>query len=81
VKRITDIKKYVRLEDAANEVAAESIMVYPPGIPIVIPGEVITEEVISDLLQYRASGSTILSDSDGYLIKVVDLDKSGEEED
>ncbi|HKM40857.1 MAG TPA: arginine decarboxylase, partial [Patescibacteria group bacterium] len=74
-------KKYVRLEDAANEVAAESIMVYPPGIPIVIPGEVITEEVISDLLQYRASGSTILSDSDGYLIKVVDLDKSGEEED
>lgn len=56
-------------------------MVYPPGIPIVIPGEVITEEVISDLLQYRASGSTILSDSDGYLIKVVDLDKSGEEED
>ncbi len=74
-------KKYVPLEEAANEVAAESIMVYPPGIPIVIPGEVITEEIISDLLQYRASGSTILSDSDGYLIKVVDLEKSGPEED
>ncbi len=74
-------KKYVRLKDATNEVAAESIMVYPPGIPIVIPGEVISEEIINDLLMYKKLGSTILSDSDGELIKVVDLEKSGQEED
>ena len=74
-------KKYVALEEAENEVAAESIMVYPPGIPIVIPGEVITEEIIEDLKLYRSRGSTILSDSDNFLIKVVDLEKSGPEED
>lgn len=32
---------------AAGRISAESIMVYPPGIPIFIPGEIITEENIN----------------------------------
>lgn len=56
-------------------------MVYPPGIPIVIPGEVITEEIIADLKKYLASGSTILSDSGPGVLRVVDLEKSGWEDD
>ena len=74
-------KKNVTLERAVNEVAAESIMVYPPGIPIVIPGEVITEEIIADLKKYLASRSTILSDSGPGVLRVVDLEKSGWEDD
>lgn len=74
-------KKYIPLDEAKDEVAAESIMVYPPGIPIVIPGEVITEEIINDLNKYHSLGSTILSDSDWGMVKVVDLEKSGWEED
>ncbi|CQR47830.1 Arginine decarboxylase [Paraliobacillus sp. PM-2] len=34
----------VLLKNAAGRISAESIMVYPPGIPIFIPGEIITEE-------------------------------------
>lgn len=68
-------KKYVKLEDALNEVAAENIMVYPPGIPLVIPGEIINAEILEDLEFYTAQGSTILSDTEDGYIKVVDKDK------
>ncbi|MBS4221484.1 aminotransferase class I/II-fold pyridoxal phosphate-dependent enzyme [Lederbergia citrea] len=34
----------VPFEDSAGRISAEFIMVYPPGIPIFIPGEIITEE-------------------------------------
>ncbi|RSK26877.1 aminotransferase class I/II-fold pyridoxal phosphate-dependent enzyme [Bacillus sp. HMF5848] len=34
----------VPYEDSAGRIIAEFIMVYPPGIPIFIPGEIITEE-------------------------------------
>ncbi|MFD1777737.1 aminotransferase class I/II-fold pyridoxal phosphate-dependent enzyme [Fredinandcohnia salidurans] len=34
----------VPFEESAGRVIAEFIMVYPPGIPIFIPGEIITEE-------------------------------------
>ena len=34
------------LEKAANKVCAEYVWIYPPGIPILIPGEVISQEKI-----------------------------------
>ncbi|MFB1051894.1 aminotransferase class I/II-fold pyridoxal phosphate-dependent enzyme [Paraliobacillus sp. JSM ZJ581] len=33
----------ILLKESAGRISAESIMVYPPGIPIFIPGEIITE--------------------------------------
>lgn len=38
--------KVLPLEEAEGEISAEAIMAYPPGIPIVCPGERITREVI-----------------------------------
>ncbi len=37
----------VPLEEACGEIAAEFVMPYPPGIPLLAPGEVITEERIA----------------------------------
>ncbi|MFU8792726.1 MAG: aminotransferase class I/II-fold pyridoxal phosphate-dependent enzyme [Acholeplasmataceae bacterium] len=68
-------KKYVTLDEAVNEVAAESVMIYPPGIPIVIPGEIITQDMIDDFAFYKKSGSTILSDTEAGLIKIVDKEQ------
>lgn len=68
-------KKYVRLDEAVDEVAAESVMIYPPGIPIVIPGEIITQDMIDDFAFYKAQGSTILSDTESGFIKVVDKEQ------
>jgi len=36
----------IPLHKALNRVAADSIMIYPPGIPLVVPGEVFTNDVI-----------------------------------
>lgn len=46
----------VLLKDSAGRTSAESIMVYPPGIPIFIPGEIITEENLIYIKQNLAAG-------------------------
>ncbi|MDD3477867.1 MAG: aminotransferase class I/II-fold pyridoxal phosphate-dependent enzyme [Candidatus Izemoplasmatales bacterium] len=60
------------LEEAYDEISAESIMIYPPGIPLVIPGEIITQEVIDDILFYVKKGSVIHSELDNGFVKVID---------
>jgi lysine decarboxylase len=57
-------KNLVRLEEAVDEISAESIMIYPPGIPIIIPGEVITEQVVKDIKFYKTKGGSLQSDID-----------------
>lgn len=37
----------VPVEDSIGEISAEYIIPYPPGIPVLVPGERITEEVVS----------------------------------
>ncbi|CCV63724.1 Lysine decarboxylase [Alteracholeplasma palmae J233] len=68
-------KKLVLLEEAIGEVSAESLMIYPPGIPLVIPGEIIDKQVIEDLNFYEKQGSVILSDTKAGYIKVVDKEE------
>lgn len=65
-------KLQLPLDDAYDEVAAESIMIYPPGIPLIIPGEIITQEVIDDINFYKNKGSIIHSELDNGMIKVID---------
>jgi lysine decarboxylase len=67
--------KYIMMNDSLNEIAAESIMIYPPGIPLVIPGEVISQEIIDALYYYQKNESVILKDTEGELIKVIDQEK------
>ncbi len=38
--------KTMLLSEAVGEISAEMIMAYPPGIPLVCPGEYITQEVV-----------------------------------
>ena len=64
--------KLVNYQNSIHEIAAESVMIYPPGIPILIPGEIISETIIDDLLYYQSQGSTILSEASKGFIKVVD---------
>lgn len=67
--------KVISLDDAVGEISVESIMIYPPGIPLAIPGEIITQNAIDLLHFYEKEGGVVLSDSpDGY-IKVLDQDK------
>ncbi|MBI9009889.1 MAG: aminotransferase class I/II-fold pyridoxal phosphate-dependent enzyme [Tenericutes bacterium] len=65
-------KLIVTLEDAIDEIAAEQVMIYPPGIPILIPGEIISKEVIDDIKFYMKKGSALQSDLDSNYISIVD---------
>jgi lysine decarboxylase len=62
----------VKYEEAVGEIAAESVMIYPPGIPILIPGEIIDQALVDELVFYVSQGSTILSESEDGYFKVVD---------
>ena len=46
-------KILVKWEDAVGRVAGESIIPYPPGIPLICPGEVITREIFDIVQRYR----------------------------
>jgi len=62
----------VPLAEAYDEISSEMIMIYPPGIPMVIPGEIITQEVIDDIEFYVKKGSVIHSDLDNGNVKIID---------
>ncbi len=47
-------RKAVALENAVGEVAAEIIAPYPPGVPLVCPGEIVSYEVYKMLQELKA---------------------------
>jgi arginine/lysine/ornithine decarboxylase len=51
--------KEYRWEDAVGKIAAEYVWAYPPGIPLLVPGEEIGSELVSFLMQKEAAGVRI----------------------
>ena len=66
--------KKILLEHADNQISKESIMIYPPGIPLIVPGEVFTKELIERIKEYKKSNVTILSDYGADYVSVIDTD-------
>ena len=48
------------LEDAAGYISSTYLYVYPPGIPLIVPGEEITKEIIALIKGYEQAGLTVL---------------------
>ena len=46
----------VAFEEAAGAVSAEYIYLYPPGIPLIVPGEVITEKLLDQIRRCQDMG-------------------------
>lgn len=42
-------KETINIEDSMNKIAGEYKFMYPPGIPVVVPGELITGDVVKEL--------------------------------
>lgn len=53
----------VFLEEAENKICGEYIFAYPPGIPILVPGEVISKEIILQISQMLKNNIKLISDS------------------
>lgn len=56
-------KKIIKLEDSEGEVSGESIMAYPPGIPIITPGERISGEII-EYIKFIKKQHGMMTDSE-----------------
>ncbi len=52
-------KESLPIKETAGRVCGESVMCYPPGIPILSPGEKITEEIIGHILYAREKGCSL----------------------
>jgi lysine decarboxylase len=51
--------RYVPLSDAAGQISSEIVTVYPPGIPLLVPGETVTQEVLDYIDTMNRLGATI----------------------
>lgn len=60
-------KRSLPLENCTGEIASEFVMMYPPGIPILAPGEKITTSIIESILYSKAKGSKIVGPEDKNL--------------
>ena len=57
-------KKFVPLDDAAGKICAGSVIPYPPGIPLVCPGERFDKETVRYIKELRARGEKVIGVND-----------------
>ena len=57
-------KKSVRIMDAVGAVSGEFVMCYPPGIPILAPGELITKEIAQYIVYAKEKGCSMQGTED-----------------
>jgi len=69
--------KRMPLDESVGEICAEMIMAYPPGIPIITQGEIISDEIIRYIKVLKMAGLDIqgTEDPDVNHIKVVEQAK------
>ena len=51
--------QYVELEKSVEAISSEIVTVYPPGVPVLVPGEVISKEAVEYLQKMLKLGATV----------------------
>ena len=59
--------EFVKAADAIGRISADLIAPYPPGVAVVAPGEVLTEQIVHGLAATKAAGIRIAYASDSTL--------------
>ncbi|MBQ9869556.1 MAG: aminotransferase class V-fold PLP-dependent enzyme [Ruminococcus sp.] len=60
-------KELVPIRETAGRICGEFVMCYPPGIPILAPGEMITQQIIDYTLFAKEKGCSMQGPEDGSL--------------
>ncbi len=63
--------EWVKIEKSTGRISAGYVFAYPPGIPIICPGEVISEEIKNLLVKYLQEDQDILKNLLENKVKVV----------
>ena len=68
-------KERLPMEETVGRVCSEFVMCYPPGIPILTPGERITQDIIAYILYAKEKGCSMTGpeDPDITCLNVLDL--------
>lgn len=61
-------KEKIALEKAEGKIAGAFVMLYPPGIPVLVPGEKIEKETVENLRYYIYNGYNVIGLSEGQII-------------
>ncbi len=60
-------KELIPIRETPGRICGEFVMCYPPGIPILAPGEMVTEEIVSYVLYAKEKGCSMQGPEDGTL--------------
>lgn len=63
-------KKQVPIKESAGHICGEFVMCYPPGIPILAPGEKITDEIINYISYAKEKGCFMTGTQDMKIEKI-----------
>lgn len=68
-------KTSISLKDSVGRISGEFLMAYPPGIPILCPGEIISKDIIEYTEELKAAGLYVQGTEDTSIeyIKVVNI--------
>lgn len=72
-------KRSLPLEEAAGHICTEFVMCYPPGIPILAPGELITPEIIEYIRYAKEKGCSMTGTEDLELNRLNVIAPKGED--
>lgn len=69
----------VRLSESVGRVSAEFVYVYPPGIPVLVPGEEVQQVTVDEIEEYKRLGLSVQGTKDDGLtmIEVVEDGNDG----
>ena len=60
-------KESLPLRDKVGRVCSEFVMCYPPGIPILAPGEEITKEILDYIIYAKEKGCSMTGPEDAQI--------------
>lgn len=67
-------KKSVPIKNTKGMISGEFVMCYPPGIPILAPGEMITEEIIEYIIYVKEKGCSMQGTEDPEMNNLMVLE-------
>ena len=68
-------KTSLPIRETAGRICGEFVMCYPPGIPILAPGELITEDIIEHILYAREKGCSLQGAADPMINQIRVLEE------
>jgi arginine/lysine/ornithine decarboxylase len=76
---INSEKEEVEFSSSSGRIAAEYVYLYPPGVPVIVPGQMIEKVVIDYLQDCKAKGLQVQGQEDDELMNIVVIKENWKE--